>query len=303
MKKSIIIKTLVFIMMTMVTHKVSALNIIDENDYINNMGVQINETQLNNLRNLGFTDAEIENMDETEFSYNKDLEGEIVASSIKYYKTEHFIPGGSTYSIQNNNNSLIITTEITKEEYDNCDNNTGISPYGLSTDVVVTEYKSMYSTITSVNGRYRYKNSVTWKKLPFWRTIDVIGIGIEGNKVYPVSSSSYFKAYYSDGGASTQSGTWKKSSTGYAVTFEWPSYNLLADNFYATLYFEVDKQDSNTLTVLNAYGDYAHCQGNCNSTASIGVSIGPDGLSISGSISSKFDAISTSQATLTEINW
>ena len=282
---------------------IKALDIYN-NNYINSEGVQMSETQVNNLRKLGFTDPEIENMDEEEFLNNKNLEGEVVALTIKYYKTEKYIPGGNPQLIQNINKSIIVTTEITKEEFENCNNEPKITQNDFSTNVVSTEYKSMYSTITSINGRYRYKNYVTWKKLPFWRTIDIIGLGIEKEKVYPISSTSYFKAYYSDGGASTKSGTWKKSPTGYAVTFDWPSYNLIAEKFYVTLYFEVDKQNENkNINVLNAYGDYSHCQGTCGSTASIGVSIGDGGLSISGSVSSKFDAISTSQATLTGINW
>lgn len=296
------IEFIILIFILMPKH-INALDIYNQN-YINREGVQMNATQINNLRKLGFTTPEIENMSEEEFLYNKDLEGTVVASTIKYYKTEKYIPCGNTQSLQNFNKSIIVTTEITKDEFENYGNEPILTQNNFSTNLISTEYKSMYSTITSINGRYRYKNFVTWKKLPFWRTIDIIGIGIESNKVYPVSSTSYFKAYYSDSGSSTKSGIWKKTPNGCAVTFDWPSYNILAEKFYVTLYFEVDKQDENkTITVLNAYGDYSHCQGTCGSAASIGVSIGTGGLSISGSVSSKFDAISTSQATLTGINW
>lgn len=304
MKKSFFSKIAIFIAMLFLTNSVSALHLSKDETYINNYGIEITQSQLENLKNLGFLDIEIENMQEDVFNENKDLKGEVVATTIKYYKTETYLPnfGGNTMAYSTNNAPLSKTIEISKEEYDNATSNeiNEISPLDLSTNLVKTDYKSMFSTIISVNNRYRYKNSVTWDTLPFWKTIDIIGIGIEENKVYPISSTAKFTGNYQKGGDTVTSGTWTKSPSGYALQFNWPKGG--SGKFYATLYFEVGKNTTSTINVLNCYGDYKHLQG-FNTNASIGVGIDVKGISISGSIASSFDSMSTSQSTLTGITW
>lgn len=301
MKKIVLTLSLMTIFLLSI-RSVSALDYID-GQYTNNLGIVMTEENVENLFNLGFLESEIANMREDIYIANKDLIGEVVASTIKYYKTETYVANYnySQFNLMSINNLLLSKTiEISQEEYESA-NDGDIVPLDLSYDVVVTEYKSMYVTITSVNNKYRYKNSVTWKKLPFWKTIDIIGIGIESDKVYTVVGSDKFSAYYENGGGTTTSGTWKYATTGTALTFKWPSAG--SGKFYANLYFDVGKQDaSKTVTVLNAYGDYAHLQG-LNTGASVGVSIGQDGLSISGSLASSFDSMSTARAQLTDISW
>lgn len=302
MYKKFLLKIIIFIAMIFVTTNVSALQYSEDGSYTNSRGVRMTQSQVERLINLGFSDMEIQNMVESIFEENKDLEGRVVAETIKYYKTETYIQNNiMTYS-NVGNIPISKTIEITKEVYDNAKSlDNSINPLDLSTNVVITDYKSMTTTIIEVNGRYRYKNSVIWKEIPFWRTLEIIGIGIEENKVYPISSTAKFTGNYASGGGTTTSGTWTKSPTGYALQFKWPKAG--DGNFYATLYFEVDKQDvSKKITVLNAYGDYKHLKG-FNVNGSVGVGVDVKGISISGSIASSFDSMSTSQATLTGINW
>ena len=160
------------------------------------------------------------------------------------------------------------------------------------------------------NGKYRYKNTVKWKKIPNVTHYDIIGIGIEGDKVYPVVNSQVIKATFSYDANNacydtvTNSGTWTKSSTGYAVKFKLPytAYSGTWTGLNVYMYFDVAKQSSNTISVLNAYGDYSHATSYFTNTSfSFGVSA--YGISISASYVNKYDSISTSQATLTGISW
>ena len=309
-----------FLLITMLisilfVQNVSALeaNINIENGiYVNQNGIEMTEENVDNLRNLGFTDNDIIHMRGNEFNENKDLKGHVEASTTKYYETTTIIPNGNYNYISN----ILLThsREITKEEYDSIDVQKLIneeSAQGLTPGKTVTEYKEMTTTIVSVNGRYRYKNHVKWKKLPYWQTLDIISIGIEDNKVRGVSDTKRFNAYYDDGKSYyyfADSGTWTLSTTGYGLFFKYPydhpSYLLDNMTIEVDMYFEVEKaNDQGTkVYVLNAYGDYKHLQGDATNT-SYSFSVGVGGISVSGSIASSFDSISTAQATLTGINW
>lgn len=307
-----------FLLITMLisilfVQNVSALetNINIENGiYVNQNGIEMTEENVDNLRNLGFTDNDIIHMRGNEFNENKDLKGHVEASTTKYYETTTIIPNGNYNYISN----VLLThsREITKEEYDSIDVQKLIneeSAQGLTPGKTVTEYKEMTTTIVSVNGRYRYKNHVKWKKLPYWQTLDIISIGIEDNKVYGVSSTKRFSAYYDNGKSCYyfgDSNTWTLSSQGYIVEFNYP---VEPQNFVSgttievDMYFEVEKNTKDKISVLNAYGDYKHLQGDATNTSySISFDMG-GGISVSNGIASKFDSINTAQATLTGINW
>ena len=290
--------------------KVSALE-CDENNYINSHNVEMTCNQLQNLKSLGFSDFEITYMNQEEFDLNKDLKGEVVAETTKYYRTTTFYPDNALLVSMPNFQPISISEEITKEEYELAEPHVEEGTRGLTNGVTSTEYKLMTPTIINLGSNYRYKNVVSWKKAPATYHYDIIGIGIEQTKVYGVSSSKYIHSIHTELSNNacydeeTYSGTWSLSATGYAVKFKLPSNSVLQgvfDQLVTTMYFTVEKTDNNTITVLNAYGNYRHATSSFPNT-SFSFSINLGYISIGGSYSSYYDSISTAQATWTGLNW
>ncbi len=311
MKKNIFMYGIFILVMTLFTSKVSALEYINEK-YVNAYGIEITEKQKENLENLGFTELEIETMDQEEFDNNKDLNAMLVAQTDKYYKTIVIYPSEiSTYSL--NKNLLSTTTEISKEEYENSDENL-ISPLANTNGYTETNYKKMTTTIAKVNNSYfRYKNTLVWKKLPATRSYDIIGIGIDST-VSGVSSSKYYRTTAEIDDSAQQVCTfatyssvqaWELSGSGYAATFKVPSDTTTrkVTSLSTEMYFNVQKLTNTTIKTLNAYGDYKHAQLTVDASVGAGVSIGTGGISfdasVSASIVEKFDSMSTAQATWT----
>lgn len=169
----------------------------------------------------------------------------------------------------------------------------------------------MTTTIINLGSNYRYKNTLNWKREPAVKKYDIIGIGIEQAKVYGVSSSKYIKSLYSykTGNAcydtTTTTGTWTLGADGYSVKFKVP-YKSNSGTFgelYAYMYFTVNKTSNNAISVLNAYGNYRHATSNFSNTT-FSFSITAFGtISIGGSYDSKYDSMSTAQATWSGLNW
>lgn len=84
MKKKL--RLILVIWLITLTEKVYALE-FDGNYFINNNGIKMTYNQVENLQNLGFNDKEIMYMDQNEFDANKNLIGNVVAETVKYYKT------------------------------------------------------------------------------------------------------------------------------------------------------------------------------------------------------------------------
>ncbi|HAB67592.1 MAG TPA: hypothetical protein DCE23_09530 [Firmicutes bacterium] len=306
MKKRYLLKIVTIIIFSVINN-VSALQFSADDIYTNNNGVEMTHIQITNLKNLGYKEDEIRDMFQDEFDENKNLEGKVVSSVTKYYKTETYIPTAqdTTTSINYFNSDLSISNsyEITKEEYEDIDNQ--VMTLGLEENPVNTEYKEMTASIIKVNNRYRYVNTVRWKKLPTWQQRDIIGIGFD-NKVYGISSTKRLTAYFtydntSDSNATT-TGTWELSPTGYGVSFKWPNPSFgAARGFLVRMYFEVEKNTTDPINVLNAYGNYRHGKSwdnNLICSFSVSYIIG-----VGANFEDKYDNISTSQATLTGIQW
>lgn len=307
MKKNLL---LILIVIFFSTNDVYAL----ENNYMNLNNIPISEIEYENLIKLGFTGEQIKSMTEDEFLANKDLEGEIVAQTVKYYKTtttyrEEKLTRTFNYNIVDSN-----TEEITEEEYEKAESQ--ISTYALLNGYTETTYKKMTTTIISVNNRYRYKNDLFWKIMPATRSYDILSIGIDST-VSGIPNTKYYRTTYdmtynSGGGycSTSTTGTWNMGPNGYVVTFDLPnntsSANVTALSSY--MYFEVQKLTNNTINTLNAYGNYKHAQKSVNSSVTTGVSVGINGaisfdISISSEITTSYDSMSTAQAVLFGISW
>lgn len=316
MKKNILFSIFTIFILLFSIQNVSALE-LDENGYYTNANnIKISEQQLENLQNMGFSEREIIAMGQEEFDNNKNLNGEIVAQTTKYYKTITTYSDVSTYSINNATNPTSITIEITEEEYNNSNDELLITPLGNTNGYTETNYKKMTTTIVKNGNYYRYKNDLVWKRMPSTRSYDIQGIGIDST-VSGVSSSKYFKriadiedsanlvCYFDN----STSGTWELSGTGYAVNFKLPANTstTTVTALSSHMYFDVQKLTSATILTLNAYGDYKHAQKTVSSSVSNGVSIGTDGISfdasVSVSITESYDSMSTAQATRSGLSW
>jgi len=290
----------------------SSSNVLAESiigNYQNETGVVMTQADIKRLKNLGFDDTEIEYMEQEEFDENHELQGEVVASTTKYYKVVSNYFATSIFSENSSNEPEYITLEITKEEYDNIEEDFELIN-GISND----NYKEMTTTIVKLSsGNYRYKNTVRWKKIPKVRHKDIISIAIEESKVYPVNSSKQIRSVfsYTKNNASTFVATgandaeWSLSPEGYTAKFKL-AYTSSYDSWYSLqsyMYFNVEKQNSNsTITSLSAYGNYRHATSYFTDTSfSFGISF--HAISISASYDKKYDSMSTAQETLANINW
>lgn len=233
------------------------------NKFVNKNNIEMSETEYTNLLNLGFTDNEIMNMKSIEFEANKDLVGTIVS----------------------------------QKTIDSADNKIQL----LSSGYVNNIDKKTTISIISVNGSYRYKVTVEWKKMPSARSYDIMGIGIDPTvKVY---SGLYFQINYcyTNGNCSNNGVfTHKVSSTGATGVFKLPSGSLSSMSAY--LYFDVAKNTNSTITKLNAYGDYAHAMRSISLENAKKHSINRGGISLESSISSYYDNMTTATTSL-NCNW
>jgi hypothetical protein len=235
-----------------------------ESFYTNNNGIEMTESEYNNLLNMAFTEDQIERMDYQTFIDNKDLVGSVVADTIKYQKITTTIRNGiKTYAY----------SEVTEQEamlgalQGVGTLNPGVSPNasgtfydGLSWD----SYRIMESYIVNFDDvDMRYKVDVRWITMPSDRSYDIIGIGIEPAKVH-LASLIMFRADWKTGSGDldfTDVCSPKYETTGGSAVFELPTGSL--QKLEAYTYFNVYKNnDVGTLNSIIAVGDYAHATDN-----------------------------------------
>lgn len=307
-------KIIIFAILLLIPTTKNALSINEEDLYTNNNGIQMTEKELTNLKNLGFTNEEIIVMTEDIFEKNKNIEGEILSQTTKYYKTVTSYGGASTYSI-NQDITLTYSEEITEDEYNNADKENNKTK-GNTNGYTETNYKKMTTSIIKNGNYYRYKNDLVWKKMPTTRSYDIQGIGFD-TTVSTVPNSKYFnRIAHMENSLSSQcdyltssSGTWQTSQSGNVVTFLLPSDTSTKElvGLSSHMYFDVQKLMDITIITLNAYGDYKHAQKQVS--ASVGLNVGYEdgsfqfGASLSLTIVESYDSINTAQATWSGISW
>ncbi|MBQ2873190.1 MAG: hypothetical protein IJE89_04260 [Bacilli bacterium] len=256
-----------------------SLGNVKADEYENYFGIKITSNEYNTLLNLGFSEDEIYYMDETTYNENKNLDASLVSQNEKYYK--------SIYTNLNGESTFI---EVTKEEYEN--QSSGNAPR----TTIETTYKKMVSTISQNGTKYRYKNSLTWKNMPSKRSYDIIGIGFDDD-VY-INSSVYLTTYYcySSGDCVTDSSYYnkQKTSTGGSAVFKLPSDSIIS--LASTLYYDVSKNNSNTITRLDMYADYAHATSTITGSNASNHYISTSGIELTSSNVSYYDDIPTAHS-------
>lgn len=154
--KSLIL--LVFCKMLFTNSRVHVLE-YDKNTYVNIHGVEMTCEQLNNLQNLGFNEKDILHIDQEEFDANKYLFGEVVAETVKYYKTTTYYPNNLNLLSINSFEHISVSKKINFEEYEQGNNSIEIKPNGLSNGYTETTYKRMTTTIINLGSNYRHATS------------------------------------------------------------------------------------------------------------------------------------------------
>ena len=219
-------------------------------------------------------------MNEEIYLENKDADAKLVSKNTKYYKTVYTDLAGTPYNV-----------EITKEEYEN-------QPMVNSRTTVRTEYKEMTSILSQNGNKYRYKVSLSWKIMPSTRSFDIIGVGFEGNVF--IDSSVYFNYYWCDlDGNCILDASYnnkKSKSTGGAAVFNFPDDAI---SLSATLYYDVSKNTSSTITSQRMCGDYSHATSNVNVGDISNYDISMAGIQLGSSLINKYDAIPCAISTWT----
>lgn len=208
-----------------------------------------------------------------------------IIETTKYYKTiinknNHF---SSISSISNNNQS--ITVEVSKEEYDNYNESLIINAN------VETIYKKITSSISQNGSYYRYTGTLTWKTIPSVRSYDIFGIGFYSS-VKVKNDNIHFSQNYclSSGSCYTSSAHYPQIFTsGAGTTFLLPSGSLTSLD--ATMYFDVEKNTTNTIISQLAAADHSHATQSISLTNAKKFTVsGASGIVLNG-ISSYYDAI------------
>ena len=261
-------KFLLYIFVCLLVPNVVHASVNNQKSYIiNNNGLIIYDSEYNNLKNLGFTELEILNMNVEELERNKNLKGTVVAQNTTNLKNDNTILSNQLFGLQPGSNN--------------------------------TAEKKLTTTIISVNGSYRYKVTVEWNKIPVNRSNDIIGIGIDPN--VKVSGTPYFKQTFctsSNNCSSSSEHSKKVTSSGASVTYLLPSSKSIT-SMSAYLYFDVAKNTNSTITKLNAYGDYAHSISSVSEINALNHSINRSGIVHLDSTSKYFDTFSLSKAVWT----
>ncbi|MDP1420379.1 hypothetical protein Q8G35_18815 [Peribacillus simplex] len=271
----------------------------------NALGLTVEE--FNNLISLGFTEEEIENMDQKEYELNKDLKGEVVASTTQYLKITEPIQSESSSqepTIQENSSqepTIVKLDEQTYYEELAKENESSGEVSTSASDSSSTSYKKMTTSITKLStNNYRLKNSVTWSKMPFITHVDVTGVGINQTYWGPTPDTQYGKQNWTtwsfcngtQSGSATytsSSGQWKKGAGGYALKINLPNDETASgcasdkvETLSSYMYYSV--KPLTTTNRLDAYGQYAHQESTYTLTPSIALS----GVSFSVSPTNEF---------------
>ncbi len=249
---------------TLILMSATVVKAANEVYYTNKYNIEMTEQEYHNLLELGFTEKQIESMDEEIFLENKDISATLVDKTSKYYMITTEMRNGIKHNI---------TREITKEEAmqekerqsQNLPNR-GASGNYYDGYTEITSVFEVVNYISNVSNSYmRYKADAFWVTMPSTseRYADILGIGIEPSKVQ-ISSIIVFRENWvtsDDVSGYTTVCAPKTESTGGSVQMQLPSGSLNELSSY--IYFNVSKKSGvGTITSLYISGDYAHSTAN-----------------------------------------
>ncbi|MBO2537589.1 hypothetical protein [Rummeliibacillus suwonensis] len=253
---------------------------IDEDPSRELKPISLKQSEINNLKNLGFSEEEIKNMEQEEYDLNKNLKGNIVATEKNYVKTMEIPTISQTLGLNSSENvdeTKYVSIELDKDTYykeleELKKKEQGPVTLGYTPDESSTSYKTMTTTITKLSStEFRVKNSIEWSKIPFWRYVDVSGVGINSADWYPKVNSQYGKQnwktvdfwgksrYYS-ATYTDASNKWDKKQGGYGLRMNLPNNDseYTEDVWELSSYMYYTAYKENSTKHIDAYGHYAH---------------------------------------------
>ncbi len=216
-------------------------------------------------------------------------ESGIIKEETKYLKT---ITKNSDGLLNNKKSS--ISYEITEDEYNKANRVNNIT--NDSSGTTETTYKKLTVSISNNGSYYRYKATLVWKNFPTIRSYDIMAIGFYSN-LKPHSNINFIQEICYSGGTclSNNEGTRTTFNSGVGVSFALPTGSL--SSLKQILYFDVEKKNSTTLVMQDAYADYAHAVRNVSSSDSKKYSvIGSSGIVLQSSVENYYDAIDPAHA-------
>ena len=190
-------------------------------------------------------------------------EKEVVAQTTKYYKTVTIYNNSGVLRNANMGEMSSLTTEVTKEEFDNAETTTEpVAP--LSDDyfdvTIETTYKRLTTTINKLGTAFfTYESELYWKNIPKVRSYDIMGIGHAASVENAASSVGFTMTYCTSSSNCYYSNTYqsKIGTYGSSAVFPLPTGTLVS--MTQVIEFTVEKTtSSNTITYQEAVGDYAH---------------------------------------------
>lgn len=240
------------VLATLILMSTTVVKASNEVYYTNRENIEMSEKEYYNLIGLGFSEKQIERMDEATFLENKDITATVLGDEGKFLKQTTIMRNGiKTYYIE----------EITEEEAILQSQEPTRGPAGIYYDgVFATLIIHVQNKIIGIsNSTMRFKTDVEWLTMPTDHYNDIIGIGFEPDKVQYSSTVKFREDWLTSDNVfgNTTVCAPKSESTGGSAVFTLPSGSLVQLEAYA--YFNVIKQSGvGTITELYTSGSYAH---------------------------------------------
>ena len=240
-------------------------NIVNAEEYITNQNnVTMSMSEYENLLNM-YSEAYIMTMTQERFNELRNEDFSNVDTDVKYVET--------TY---NNSLGLVTNREITKNEYENADNNQNITP--RDSDYIETTYKKLVLNVNTSSQTSSMSLTCLWKYIPNTRSFDVIGVRTQnysivggsqsGHQIYSLSNSSSYKSVsYASNGTNI-----KRFDNGFGI-----SMNIVNDDI-DYLESTIDAIVSRGSGTIGIYGSYQHTTANISLAQSQNYTLGGAGL-------------------------
>jgi len=230
--------------------------------YINKNNINMTEQEYNNLLGLGFTEKQIENMDQEEYLANKDIAGTTLAAEEKYILYTTGMRNGIKYTTS----SEITEKEAYERKEQSQNSYRGPAAGNYYDGAVQAVVIKVTNKIIGVNSTYmRYKVDEEWLTIPTDRYHDILGVGFESSKVEIGSTIVFRENWLTSSNVSgyETTGYPKSETSGGSTQIQLPSGSLQQLDSY--LYFNVKKKAGvGTITTLHTCGDYAHAMSYVN---------------------------------------
>ncbi|MEK5037523.1 hypothetical protein [Sporosarcina sp. FSL K6-3457] len=280
-----------------------------ENSIVNSSGIEITQTEYENLEYLGFTELAIDQMSQEIFDENKDLTVESKSDVTKYYEIQEITPTKAFSVLTTDQNPNYKTTELTEEEYFKrveAETNS-ISIFNNGDDTTSTSYRRLNTNILKLNSTtYRIHSKFVWDKLPVTRSYDVLSTTIDslftpiqgtnhGQQLYAYTHPVQGGFYGSNVTYNSSNSNWNKQGAGYGLKMNLidNTSTLRLTQLEGYAYYNIQRSSSVVPNYINAFGNYSHAKNTVSNSISYSLSYGGPAIGWSNVSSTEFDAITT----------